>query len=193
MRPSVLPFSLSLTPEALHSFLAAKQSNRRLSNLKDYFLDRKAAESILTKDDPVIYEFWEIEYDATGRGLSFGMTRIFPGVVGKEFYQTRGHFHTDGDGDEIYVVLSGRGVLLLYSKDGQCVTTDMLPGKMCYIPGYMAHRAINVGKEDLVFFSTWPPKIDHDYATIAQYGFPKLVVAGSTGVEVINNPAFNGS
>lgn len=192
MESLVLPFSLPINPEAFNSFVPMKQFTRRLSDLRDHFSDRQAVENILVVNDPVIYEYWEMEYDAPGRGLSFGMTRILPGVIGKEYYLSRGHFHAGGDGDELYVGLKGRGLLMLYSKDGQCVTLDMLPDKMCYIPGYMAHRTINIGTEDFSFFSIWPPRIDHDYATIAQYGFPKLVVSGSIGPEIIENPAFHG-
>jgi glucose-6-phosphate isomerase, archaeal len=186
-----LPFSLSLTPEAFRAYPSMKEFNRRLSDLKGYFSDHQLVEKILATDNPIIYEYWEMEYDAEGRGLSFGMTRIFPGLVGREYYFSKGHFHAGGTGDEMYLTLQGRGLLLLFSKDGQSQTLDMLQGQMCYIPGYMAHRTINVGTGDFVFMSTWPPKIDHDYDTIAQIGFPKLVVAGIDGPEVIDNPAFS--
>jgi glucose-6-phosphate isomerase, archaeal len=192
MESSYLPFNLPITPEAFHEYQPMKEFNRRLSDLKDHFTDHLSVEAILAKDNPVIYEYWEMEYDAEGRGLSFGMTRILPGMVGKEYYFSRGHFHADGTGDEMYVVLRGRGLLLMFSKDGHSEVMDMLPGHVCYMPGYMAHRTINVGSEAFVFLSIWPPKINHDYDTIARVGFPKLVVAGAEGPEVLPNPTFIG-
>jgi hypothetical protein len=41
-----------------------------------------------------------------------------------------------------------------------------------------------------VFTGFWPPKILHDYETIARGGFPKLVVAGENEVELVDNPTW---
>ncbi len=191
MTQTINPFTLSLNPEAFQKTFPGSSSQRRLSTLKNYFSDVTAADSILKKDDPVVYEMWEMENEAPGRCLSFGITRILPGKVGKEYYFSRGHFHTAGDGDELSIILSGRGILLMHSMDGKSETMDMSPGQMCYVPGRMAHRVVNTGNEALVFFCIWPPKIDHDYETIVRTGFPKLVLSGINGPQVVENPSYH--
>lgn len=190
MDPFITPFRVQLTTEAFHEFRNGKVSRRRLSSLSNYYCDQEAARFSVEQSDPLVYEVWELEYEAVGRGLSFGMTRIFPGIVGKEFFFTRGHFHADSDGDEMYIVLSGHGMLVMSSHAGDCQILEMIPGQMCYVPGHLAHRTVNVGEEPLVFFTIWPPNLVHDYETIAQTGFPKLIVSGLSGPEIISNPNY---
>jgi glucose-6-phosphate isomerase len=185
------PFSLPMTPEAFKSHKSGKYILRRLSDLKDHYSARSAVEQILMDEDPIIYEFWEHEYIGPGRGLSLGLTCIHPGMVGNEYYQTKGHFHVGDVGDEIYHVLEGQGFLLLYSKAGKQEVIRMVPGTFCYIPGTMAHRTVNIGSKNLVFASIWPPLIEHDYEIIVKKGFPKLVVEGPDGAILIENPSFN--
>lgn len=190
MNPLITPFQVPLTPEAFHAFRDGKISRRRLSSLSDYYCDQQAAKACVEQSDPFVYEVWELEYEAVGRGLSFGMTRIYPGMVGNEYFFTRGHFHADSQGDEMYIVLSGRGMLVMSSRTGECQTLEMIPGQMCYVPGHLAHRTVNVGDEPLVFFTIWPPNLVHDYDTIAQTGFPKLIVSSASGPEVVSNPNY---
>jgi glucose-6-phosphate isomerase len=185
------PLTIPLSPEGLSASKLIKYNLRRLSDLKDHYADKEVVQQILQTGDPIIYEYWEYEYAADGRGLSFGMTRTYPGKIGREYHQTRGHFHADGQGDEIYIVLKGQGLLLLYSKSGEEQEMSMTPGNLYYIPGTMAHRTVNVGSEEFVFAAIWPPKIDHDYGTVTQNGFPKLVVEGQDGADIVSNPAFN--
>lgn len=186
-------FKALSSPLDLSSFLsvhADKVTPRRLTHLKDYFSDRQTVREVLAKDDPLIYEVWEVEYAGPGRGLSYGMTRLFPGTIGNEYFFTRGHFHSGDLGDEMYVVNSGKGVLLLSTRDGYCETLDLTAGQMVYVPSHLAHRTINIGTEELLFLSVWAPNIVHDYDTIAERGFPKLVVASPNGPETIENPVF---
>ena len=185
-----LPFSIPLSPEVFQSSVEVRHVQRRLSDLADHFADHSAVNAILKDSNPLVYEYWEQEYEGTSQGISFGMTRIHPGQVGNEYHLTKGHFHVDGFGDEIHITLSGQGLLLLFNKDGNCQTIEMLSGKMNYFPGNLAHRTINTGSEPLVFVGFWPPKIIHDYESIAQNGFPKQVVAGPQGPELVNNPNF---
>ncbi len=185
-----LPFSIPLSSEAFQSHAELRHVQRRLSDLVDHFTDHSASNDILTDSNPLVYEYWEREYEGTSQGISFGMTRIHPGQVGNEYYLTKGHFHADDYGDEIHITLSGQGLLLLFNKDGSCQTFEMLADKMNYLPGNLAHRTINTGSTPLVFVGFWPPKIIHDYETILQNGFPKLVIAGPEGPELVNNLNF---
>jgi len=186
-----IPFSIPMTPEAFKSNKFGKYNLRKLIDMKDHYSDKSAVEKILINENPIVYEFWENEYSGPGRGLSLGLTCIHPGKVGKEYYQTKGHFHVDNKGDEIYNVIQGEGLLLLYSKAGKQEEIRMLPGSLYYIPGTMAHRTVNTGISNLVFVSIWPPFIDHDYEIIVKNGFPKLVVEGPDGAILTENPSFN--
>ena len=185
---SEFPFSLTLTPEGFTQSNELIHMQRYLSGFSRYFTDQDAVKTMLADSDPLVYEYWEREYEGKGQAISFGMTRIYPGQVGKEFFKTKGHFHADNQGDEIHLTLDGEGLLLLSDRDGVCQTMEMKPGKVNYIPGHFAHRTINTGLEPLVFAGFWPPKIQHDYETIAHAGFSKLVIHGENGVELVDNP-----
>ena len=182
------PFSLPLTPDGFTHSNELVHMQRHLSGFSGYFADQDAAKTMLETTDPLIYEYWEREYEGEGQAISFGMTRIYPGQVGEEFFKTKGHFHADDQGDEIHMTLEGEGLLLLSDRDGVCQTMEMKPGKVNYIPGQFAHRTINTGTKPLVFAGFWPPKILHDYETIARGGFSKLVIAGKNGIELVDNP-----
>jgi glucose-6-phosphate isomerase len=185
-----LPYSIPVSPEGFQANTNMNFVQRHLSDMQTYFSDIEAARSVLIKSNPLIYEYWEMEYNGPGNGISFGMTRIQPGQVGKEYYFTKGHYHADGLGDEIHITLNGQGMALLMDKEGHTTFMDMQQGKMCYYPGNLAHRTINTGLEPLIFVGIWPPNIIHDYGTIADQGFPKLVVASSKGLQIIDNPNF---
>ncbi len=183
-------FQIPLNTETLAALSFGEKSVRRLSGLKTYYLNVDKAELILQKDDPVVYETWQMEYDLDGRGLSIGTTKIFPGNVGGEFFFTRGHFHAAGKGDETYIPLTGAGILALATKDGKSKVVELKPGNLIYVPGHLAHRTVNTGDEPLTFLSIWAPDIDHDYDTVTKLGFPELFFQSDEGYRVVKNPKF---
>ncbi len=184
------PFNIPLDPQLLVNFPFGNVLQRRLSQLRDYYQNQEAVVDTLASSDPIIYEVWELEYEGEGRGISLGTTRILPGTIGGEFYFTRGHFHAEDDGDELYVVLEGKGALATFTHDGESEVVEMFPGNLYYVPGNLAHRTINIGNEDFVFLSIWPPHIDHDYGSITETGFPKLVFASDNGPQILTNPQY---
>jgi glucose-6-phosphate isomerase len=65
----------------------------------------------------------------------------------------------------------------------------MRPGKAVYVPGRYAHRSINLSdSETLVTFFVFRADAGHNYGTIEEQGFRKLVVASDEGYKVIDNP-----
>src|SRR5664279_3031856 len=131
----VLPFDLRLTQAAFAESPYGAGSPRRLSEMKDSFADIQAAEAILRTDDPVIYEFHALRQIEARQKLIFGLTTIYAGTVGAEYYMTKGHFHAaEHDGDEIYQVIQGAGHLLLQARDGSAQTLPMQPGALYYTP-----------------------------------------------------------
>jgi glucose-6-phosphate isomerase len=66
----------------------------------------------------------------------------------------------------------------------------MEPGSIHYIPGGWAHRSVNVGDENLVFFAAWLGDAGHDYGSIEEQGFPVLLVDNDGNPEVVENPRY---
>lgn len=186
----MLPFGIPLTADGLLQLKTTKTIDRRLSDMRGYYLDGAAYDARLAAENSLVYTFWETEYPGDSRGLSFGITEIAPGTVGREFHMTKGHFHAN-DGDEIYFTLSGRGKLLLQSRAGEAKSYDMEPNSICYIPTGWGHRTVNVGDVPFVFVSIWPPHIIHDYDSVQKYGFPQLMLKGASGPVEEPNPRFH--
>lgn len=159
---------------------------RRLSDLAGYFLTDPDT-------DTNVYSVHEIRVPATNNNLLSCTTVLEPGKVGDEFYMTKGHFHATRDRAEIYLTLSGEGLLVMALEDGTTVTREMRPGIANYVPGHWAHRSVNTGDEPLVFYAVYIGDAGYDYATIAEHGFPVRVVEGVSGAEVVANPRYIGS
>lgn len=117
-------------------------------------------------------------------------TVIQPGTVAGEHYMTKGHFHRVRDRSEIYIGLSGEGVLLQATEDGRHHVEPIRPGTVNYVPGGWAHRSVNVGDTPLVFFAAYIGDAGQDYGTILEHGFPVLVCAGPDGYELRDNPRY---
>ena len=81
-------------------------TRRYLSQFPDFFSDREAARTILETEDPLIYEVQDMLPPSHPGDLAFGITRLYPGKIGKEYYMTKGHFHVIPDTAEIYYCLS---------------------------------------------------------------------------------------
>ena len=98
-------------------------------------------------------------------------TYLYPGMVGDEYFLTRGHFHANPDGPELCICISGHGALVLMTADRRTWTHELRPGVVYPIPAATAHRAANTGDEPLTFVSSWASEIGHDYQSIDERGF----------------------
>ncbi|MEM2319342.1 MAG: glucose-6-phosphate isomerase [Candidatus Bathyarchaeia archaeon] len=189
--PQILkPYSTVLDFEAglMESF---KDKRRvKLSDLRDFFYDRGAVDKILKKEDPVVYEVFEHPQPEVDGQMNFGVTVLYPGKVGNEYFLTKGHYHTKEAAAELYVGLKGEGIMLMQTKDGQSSTLPINPGHVVYIPPFWAHRTINVGKEKLTFFFVYPSDSGHDYETIKEKGFAKMVIEERGKPKIVDNPRF---
>jgi glucose-6-phosphate isomerase len=103
--------------------------------------------------------------------MACGSTILEPGLVGDEYFMTKGHFHQNPDGPEYYVTCSGEGALILMDRNRNTRWEPMRRGSIHYVPEGAAHRVANTGSESLAFFSCWPSDIGHDYETIRDHGF----------------------
>ena len=170
----------------------AKPTRRFVSNMVKQFNDTAAAEEIVKSGDQPIYDFYELDQiPETGGDLKFGTSIVFPGKVGDEYFMTKGHFHTLLDTGEVYFCLSGQGAMLMETPEGEVSLIEMKPGEAVYVPPRWAHRSINTGKEKLVTFFVFRADAGHDYGTIEQKGYRKLVVERDGKPTMIDNPRWD--
>ncbi len=167
----------------------AKPTHRFVSNMVSQFYDTAAAEAIVRNGDQPIYDFYELDQiPETPGDFKFGTSIVYPGKVGGEYFMTKGHFHTILDTGEVYYCLAGQGAMLMETPEGEVSLVEMKPGEAVYVPPRWAHRSINTGKEPLVTFFAFRADAGHDYGTIEQKGYRKLVVERDGKPVMIDNP-----
>ena len=102
---------------------------------------------------------------------------------------TKGHYHAVLETAEIYVCLKGEGFMVMENPEGDAAVEPLSPGKVLYVSPRWAHRSVCTSRqEDLVTFFVYPGNAGHDYGTIEQQGFRKLVLDGPNGIQVVDNP-----
>jgi glucose-6-phosphate isomerase len=164
---------------------------RRLSAMKGQYLDQQAYQTILNQQDSVLYEVYEIRRPELAGELMYGISIVHPGKVGDEYFMTKGHFHTVLDTAEVYYCLKGQGAMVMETPEGEWSVEELRPGRVLYVPPRWAHRSVNSGQQDLVTFFVYPGNAGHDYGTIEQQGFRKLVVERDGRAQVIDNPRWH--
>ena len=104
-------------------------------------------------------------------GLFWGTTFLNPGMVGDEYFMTKGHHHAKRSRGEFYLTFTGSGALILMDESRKTVFEPMSPGTLHYVPAYTAHRIANTGDSQLTFLACWPSDAGHDYDLIVRDGF----------------------
>ncbi len=187
---TILPFAIDfdLLTGLCRSGKAAP-TRRFVSNMVSQFNDQAAARAIVEAGDKPIYEFFELnQIPETAGDLKFGTSIVFPGKVGDEYFMTKGHFHTLLDTGEVYYCLAGQGAMMMETPEGEVSLIDMKPGVAVYVPPRWAHRSINTGSDTMVTFFVFRSDAGHDYGTIEQKGYRKLVVERDGKPVMIDNP-----
>lgn len=189
-KPTILPFGIDFDlVSGLCKSGKVQPTHRFVSNMVSQFNDRAAAEEIVRNGDKPIYDFYELEQiPETAGDLKFGTSIVYPGKVGDEYFMTKGHFHTILDTGEVYYCLSGQGAMLMETPEGEVSLIEMKPGVAVYVPPRWAHRSINTGAETMVTFFVFRSDAGHDYGTIEQKGYRKLVVERDGQPVMIDNP-----
>ncbi|MYE26678.1 MAG: cupin domain-containing protein [Chloroflexi bacterium] len=165
---------------------------RRLSDMAAMYADEAAVRRILAGEgDRLIYEVQGVELPVEEGQIPHCTTRISPGRIGDEYHMTKGHYHARREQGEVYFGLSGRGYLVMQTESGETDVREMFAGSAAYVPPYWAHRTVNVGAEDFVFFSVWEARAGHDYGTIERDGFRKLIVMRDGQPAVVDNPKYD--
>ncbi len=184
-----VPFTFTLpTPQVIPSRVD-HHIERRLSALRGQFDDQETYNKMLAEDDRLIYEVYEIARPQIEGELMMGISIVHPGKVGREFFMTKGHFHSVLETSEIYYCLRGEGFMVMETPEGDTSVEALLPGKVLYVPPCWAHRSVCTSRqEDLVTFFAYPANAGHDYGTIERQGFRKIVIDGPSGPEIVDNP-----
>ena len=181
------PFNLIFSLE--NGLCPERESSKRyLSDVKNIFYDSAGAEKILSTDNPLIYEFYELPMPQNEGDLAFGTSITYPGTIGDEYFMTKGHFHSILNTAEVYYCLKGHGMMMMENSDGQWECRELNAGTALYVAKGFAHRSINIGSAPLVTFFCFRSDAGHDYKTIADQGFRHLVVKKNGRPEVIENP-----
>lgn len=178
--------------ESSNGFVEGKQpSERWLSQLQDVFIDTTAYKTAAQVGDRVVYYVTSVE-PAVGNGqLHYGLGVVLPGKIGEEYYLTRGHLHACRAAAEVYICLRGRGLMLLEDeRTGESNTIEMIANSVIYVPGYTAHRTVNIVDEPLVYWGIYPYNAGHDYQSIQQRNFKQVVVCKKGVPVVMNRPDY---
>ena len=169
-----------------------QSTKRYLSDMKGMYFDDKDLGDILENENPLVYEFYELDIPNLPSDLLFGTSIVYPGKVGNEYYMTKGHFHEVLETAEVYYTLNGEGYMLMETPEGDWYAAQLKPGKAVYVPPRWAHRSINCGDTPLITFFCFRADAGHDYGTIEEKGYRKLIVEGKEGKpEIIDNPKWN--
>ena len=157
---------------------------RRLRDVQSIFADRLACQELLA-ENPLLYSVTQVE-EHNGEGdIHYGLGILMPGKIGREYFMTKGHLHAWRPAAEVYIGLRGRGMMLLEDeRTGECRAAPLEANSTVYVPGYTAHRTVNVGDEPLVYWGILSSAAGHDYGAVAERNF-RLVVVEKDGQPVV--------
>lgn len=169
------------------------RAERRLSDLREHFLEGSLVKAMLSRgDDPVIYEVYEIPQRPIDGSLNVGCTIMRSGKIGSEYYFTKGHYHKKETASELYIGMEGEGIILMQNREGETIHLTLKPNNAVYIPPGYAHRTVNVGSDQLVFLAIYPSDAGHDYESILETGFSRVVVEKDGKSIIKENPNYGG-
>ena len=151
-------------------------TERHLSDLEGVFADPAAYARAVSQGNPLVYTVSTVEPGRAAGDLHYALGKLFPGRVGREYFMTKGHYHAWREAAEVYLGLSGSGVMLLEEERGASRLVPFEPETILYVPGRTAHRTINTGTAPLVYLGIYPATAGHDYAAIAARNFRKVVI-----------------
>ena len=180
-------FTLDFALETGHS-KNATSTKRYLSDMKGMYADCAATERLINEKNPMVYEFYELGAPEDAGDVAFGTSITYPGVVGDEYFMTKGHFHTILDTAEVYYCISGSGIMLMENPEGDWLAKKLTKGNAVYVPRRYAHRSINTGDVPFVTFFAFRGDAGHDYGTIETKGYRKLVVSKDGEPTIVDNP-----
>ncbi len=182
-----LPYTFELNAPGYVPSRYDNHIRRTLTSMRGQYRDTAAFEAMLAGEDSLLYEVYELARPHESGEVLHGISIVHPGKVGDEYFMTKGHFHTVLETAEIYTCLSGQGAMVMETPEGDWAVEALAPGRVLYVPPRWAHRSVNTGDADLITFFAYPGHAGHDYGTIEQQGFRKLIVERNGMPEIVDN------
>lgn len=183
------PFAFSINAP---DFVPTEYDNhiqRRLSSMASQYHDSEAVAAMMAQNDELLYEVYEIKRPEDSGEVLHGISIVHPGKVGDEYFMTKGHFHTVLETGEVYYCCKGHGFMVMETPEGDWAVEELYPGRVLYVLPRWAHRSVNISPdEDLITFFAYPGHAGHNYGTIEEKGFRKLIVERDGKATVIDNP-----
>jgi glucose-6-phosphate isomerase len=180
-----VPTPAALTIGADGTMRGASSSYRKhLGDLAGVYRDEAAyaAEVERLGADHLVYRVEESRVADGPGALVIGTSILLPGRVGDEYAVTRGHLHAVADRAELYHCLSGTGLLLIETVDGESEVHPMSAGDALHVPGHWVHRSVNVGDTPFVSLFCYSADAGQDYGIIADAGgMATLIVTDGAG------------
>ncbi len=193
--PTAVPAPLTIGADGTMAG-GSGQYRKHLGDLKGVYRDETAyaAEVQRLGADTLVYSVEESRVAAGIGALIIGTSTLLPGMVGTEFAVTRGHLHAVADRAELYHCLSGTGLLLLETVDGESEVFPLSAGDALHVPGHWVHRSVNVGDVPFVSLFCYSADAGQDYGIISDaHGMATLVVSdGQGGWTTRANPEHRG-
>ena len=168
---------------------------KQVGDLDGVYLDNAAWQAERNLDaDRLVYSVEEQRYDNGPGALVVGTSTLLPGRVSTEFALTRGHLHAVSDRAELYYCLSGHGVMLLETVDGDSTAIELTAGQAVNVPGQWIHRSVNVGADPFVTLFSYAADAVQNYGIISEAGGMKMLVVtdGADGWTTVPNPRHTG-
>ena len=195
---SGLPLSLEngkivLTEQAVSLPVAYRQLEEAVPYLKDKSADFNSDylyamyKGVHLKNDTDLFKKYHLRYD---------ITQISPGLIGKEFVKTIGHYHKDLS-SEIYEVLSGEAIFLFQkiSSGGEADEIYLIRvgvGQKVIVPSGYGHITINPGKDFLIVTDISFDKMEPDYDFFKNYkGAAYYVLENNNDIATVRNENYS--
>ena len=81
--------------------------------------------------------------------------------------------------------------MVMENPEGETAVETLSPGDVLYVSPRWAHRSVCTSRlEDLVLFFAYPGNAGHNYGTIEEKGFRKIILDSPSGIKIIENPKF---
>ena len=83
------------------------------------FLIKRPMTKCFRQEDQLIYEVYEIKRPEVEGEILMGISIVHPGKVGREFFMTKGHFHSVLETSEVYYCMHGEGYMVMETPEGE--------------------------------------------------------------------------
>jgi glucose-6-phosphate isomerase len=170
------PFGVEFDLEKGEMLDYSHSTVRHASDMVGHYENEDALKKLIDEyDDPLHYEVFEKPVPQEAGHIMYAISKLQPGLVGDEFYMTKGHYHTVLDTAELYLCLGGEGYMIMKTREDQFHAEKMVRGRMVYVPPFWAHRSVNTGSVPLISFCVYRGDAGHNYGDILEEGFIKRV------------------